>query len=127
MSAAPTPTGEWISQARFDHHLGTAGFDHDFGVLWGPHQNQRLSLRIAPGTALGVLYVYDPLWHEYNVLNDAVTLDEARDAFADVTRRFGYRGIGVDAFADAVRQRQLAPLLDASLAPRSIGELGIEP
>jgi len=60
MSAAPTPTGEWISQARFDHHLGTAGFDHDFGVLWGPHQNQRLSLRIAPGTALGVLYVYDP-------------------------------------------------------------------
>jgi hypothetical protein len=126
MAAAQTPTGEWISQPRFDQAHGIAGLDHDFGMQWGPHQNQRISLRLAPGRSDGLLYVYDSLWNEYNVLNGSVSLTEARAAFDDVTRRFGYRGIGVDVFADAIRQRQLEPLLAASVEPRNLGALGIE-
>jgi len=126
MAAAPAPTGEWISQARFDQAYGTAGLDHDFGMQWGPHENQGISLRLAPGRSDGLLYVYDPLWNEYNILNGSVSLTEARAAFDDVARRFGYRGVGVDAFGDAVRQRQLEPLLAASVEPRTLGDLGIE-
>jgi hypothetical protein len=114
MNGAPAPTGEWISQARFDHHYGQAGLDHDFGMMWGPHRNQRISLRLAPGAERGVLYVYDPLSNEYNILDERVTLDRARGAFEAVTRRFGFRGVDVDAVGDEVRRAQMVPLCEAS-------------
>jgi len=73
-----------------------------------------------------VLYVYDRLWDEYLVLDPSATRDEVTDAFGDVVDRHGHRGVPVDVLADAVRQRQLAPLLAAAAQPRNLRELGIE-
>jgi hypothetical protein len=126
MATEELPSGQWISRARFDQVYGAAGIDHAFGVMWGPHRNQRVSLRIAPGQERGVLHVYDPLWDEYNVLDHTVTIDEARRAFDAVVASVGYRGIGVDALAGALRREQLRPLLEASIEPTSGHELGIE-
>jgi len=125
-TASSTPHG-WIGQARFDQRYGATGLDQDFGMHWGPHGNQRVSLRIAPDASHGLLYVYDPLWNEYDVLDGSVMLEEARAAFDWVSRRSGSIGVGVDAFVDAVRQHRLAPVLAASLEPRTLGDLGIEP
>jgi len=120
------PAGEWISRARFDQAYGMAGIDHDCGVMWGPHRNQRVSLRLAVGSDQGVLHVYDPMWDEYNVLDHSATLAEVRRAFHTVVTTVGYRGIGVDALADAVRREQLASLFDAAVRPTSGRALGLE-
>jgi hypothetical protein len=125
MASEQPPTGEWMSRARFEQEYGPVGLDHAFGVMWGPHRNQRVSLRIAHEQSHGVLYVYDPVWDEYNVLDHTVTIDEARRAFDTVVGTVGYRGIGVDALADALRREQLRPLLEASIEPTSAHELGI--
>jgi hypothetical protein len=127
MNAAPARRGDWISQARFDHHYGTAGLDIDYGTCWGVRENQRVSLRIRPDAQHGVLYAHDPLWHDCLVIADAATRAEVSDAFGQVLTRRGDRGIAVGVFADAVRQRQLEPLLAATAEPRTLGELGIEP
>jgi hypothetical protein len=121
------PTGEWISRARFDQAYGAAGVDQDFGVMWGPHRNQRVSVRVAPGELHGVLHVYDPMWDEYNVLDHGATLAEVRRAFDAVVTTVGYRGVGVDALAEAVRREQSAPLFEAAIQPSSGRELGLEP
>jgi len=126
MSQTSTSADAWISQARFDRDHGTAGIDHDFGMLWGEHQRERVSLRLPPGTQHGVLYAFDPLWNEYLILDDSATRTEAIAAFGAVVAEHGYRGAPVSAFADAVRQRRLAPLLAASLEPHTLDALGIE-
>jgi hypothetical protein len=118
---------DWISPARFDALHGAAGVDHDFGFLWGPRADQRVSLRLKPGAQHGVLYAYDRLWDEYLILDPSATRDEVTDAFGDVVNRRGHRGVPVDVLADAVRQRQLEPLLGAAQEPRNLRELGIEP
>jgi hypothetical protein len=127
MSSAPVRLDNWISQARFDVLHGAAGVDHDFGFLWGPRADQRVSLRLQPGAQHGVLYVYDRLWDEYLILDPSATRDEVSDALGDVANRHGHRGVPVDVLADAVRQRQLKPLLAAAEEPRTLRELGIEP
>jgi hypothetical protein len=127
MNAAPVRLYDWISQARFDHHYGTAGVDIDYGTSWGVRENQRVSLRIHPEGHHGVLYAYDPLWDECLVIADAATRAEVSDAFGQVLTRRGDRGIALGVFADAVRQRQLEPLLAATAEPRTLGELGIGP
>jgi hypothetical protein len=126
MGSGHLDTGQWVSQARFDHAYGRTGVDHDFGTGWGPHRNQRVSLRLAPGQAHGVLYVYDPLWNEYNLLDHSATLDETARAFTTVATTLGVDGVGVDALADAVRREQLRPLLEATLEPRTGRDLGIQ-
>ena len=127
MNTAPARLDDWISQARFDHHHGAAGLDIDYGTCWGVRENQRVSLRIHPGAHHGVLYAYDPLWNECLVIDDAATRVEVSDAFGQVLTRRGDRGVAVGVFADAVRQRQLEPLLAAAAEPRTLNELGIAP
>jgi hypothetical protein len=125
MNAAPVRLDDWISPARFDHHHGAAGVDIDYGSCWGVRENQRVSLRIRVDADHGVLYAYDPLWNECLIIADAATRAEASAAFRAVVTRRGDRGVALGVFVDAVRQRQLEPLLAAE--PRTLGELGIEP
>jgi hypothetical protein len=127
MSSGPVRLDNWISHARFGALHGAAGVDHDFGFMWGPRAEQRVSLRLQAGEQHGVLYAYDRLWDEYLILNPSTALAAVTDAFGDVVSRHGYRGVPVDVLADAVRQRQLEPLLAAASEPRSLRELGIEP
>jgi hypothetical protein len=131
MSSAPVRLDNWISPARFDAVHGAAGLDQDFGFLWGPRADQRVSLRLQPGAQHGaqhgVLYAHDPLWDEYLILDPSVTRDEVTDAFRDVVNRRGDRGVPVGVLADAVRQRQLELLLAAASEPQNLCELGIEP
>ena len=127
MSSAPVRLDNWLSPARFDALHVAAGVDHDFGFLWGRRADQRVSLRLQPGAEQGVLYAYDRLWDEYLILDPSATRQEVADAFGDVVKRHGHRGVPLDLFADAVRQRQLAPLLAAAVEPRTLRELGIEP
>jgi hypothetical protein len=127
MSSGPVRLDNWISQARFDASHGAAGVDDDFGLMWGPRADQRVSLRLQPGAEHGVLYAYDRLWDEYLILVRSATRQDVTDAFGDVVNRHGYRGVSVDVLAGAVLQRQLAPLLAAAVEPRNLGELGIEP
>jgi len=127
METAHVRLDDWISPARFDHHYGAAGVDIDFGTCWGVREDQRVSLRIRPDAQHGVLYAYDPLWDECLVIDDAATRAEVTDAFGQVLTRRGERGIALGVFADAVRQRQLEPLLAAAAEPRTLGELGIAP
>jgi hypothetical protein len=127
MNTAPVRLDDWISPARFDHHYGAAGVDIDFGTCWGVRENQRVSLRIHPDAQHGVLYAYDPLWDECLVLDDAATRVEVSDACRQVLTRRGDRGVAVGVFADAMRQRQMEPLVAAAAEPRTLGELGIEP
>jgi hypothetical protein len=127
MSSAPVRLEDWISPARFDALHGAAGVDHDFGFLWGPRAEWRVSLRLQPDAQQGVLYAYDRLWDEYLILDPSVTRDAVSDAFAEVVKRHGHRGVPLDALADAVRQRELEPLFAAAAAPQTLRELGIEP
>lgn len=122
MASEPTPTGAWISQARFDRLYGASGLDHDFGTMWGPHRNQRVALRLASGSTHGILYVYDPMWDEYTVLDEHATLDEARTAFAVFARDPDFARLG----AESVLQHRLALLFNSSVEPRSLYELGVE-
>lgn len=119
------PQQGWMSQARFDREYGAAGLDHDFGMQWGPHRNQRISPRLAPDATHGLLYAYDPLWNEYNLLATDVTLLQAKRAFNDLVTTVGYQGVGIDAFAAASWQARLTSARQPSIAPRS-REFGVE-
>jgi hypothetical protein len=127
MCSAPVRLDNWISPARFDAVHGAAGLDQDFGFLWGPRADQRVSLRLQPDAEQGVLYAYDRLWDEYLILDPSATRAAVADAFAEVFNRHGHRGVPVDVLADEVRQRQLGPVLAAAAEPRNLRELGIEP
>jgi hypothetical protein len=127
MSSEAVRVADWISPARFNVLHGTTGVDQDFGFTWGPRAEQRVSLRLQPGAQQGVLYAYDRSWDEYLILDPSATRDAVTGAFGDVIHRHGSRGVPVEVFADAVCQRQLAPLLAAAAEPRNLRELGIEP
>jgi hypothetical protein len=117
----------WISPARFDALHGAVGVDYDFGFMWGPRADQRVSLRLQPGARQGVLYAYDRLWDEYLILDPSTTLAAVTDAFGEVVNRHSHRGVPVDVLADVVRQRQLEPVLATASEPRNLRDMGIEP
>jgi hypothetical protein len=100
MTASPElPAVRWISAARFDRHVSEAGFDHEYGELWGPRHDQRVSLRLAAGATAGVLYAYDPLWDEYAVLHPDAEQVDVEAAFARIVKWNGPAGVDVSELA----------------------------
>ena len=63
-------------------HGCVRGTDYDFGIRWGPNDNQRVILRTEVGGEAGLLYVYDSTWDEYAVIGVDVPLAAVEDACA---------------------------------------------
>lgn len=82
VAAADIPPQAWIEPITFTRRYAGHGADEDFGTSWGPHRNQRISHRHRLGADEGLLYVYDPTWREYAVLDPKLSLRAARAAFA---------------------------------------------
>jgi hypothetical protein len=100
MTASPElPAVRWISGARFDRHVGAAGFDHEYGAVWGPRHDQRVSLRLAGGATSGLLYAYDPLWDEYAILQPDAAQVDVEAAFARIVKWNGPAGVDVSELA----------------------------
>jgi hypothetical protein len=118
--ADPQPL-RWISEARFHRDHLPWGLDHDYGMTWGEHRQQRVCHRVTPGSDRGLLYAYDPLWNEYAVLAESVSSAVAGAAFETVTDRHGTDAIGLSLFTAALTEAmQIDPWhvddLDAPLA-----------
>jgi hypothetical protein len=103
----------WMSDARFNIGTGIQATDHDYGALWGPRHDQRVSLHLANGTTTGVLYVYDPLWDEYAILHPCAEQADVEAAFARVVKWNGFAGVDVTEIA-----QHIEAITDAG-APRS--------
>ena len=79
----PEPVREWRGPVAFARVYGSVpGTDCDFGMRWGSNRDQRVSLRVELGCEEGLLYVYDPTWDEYAVIDNNVPLAAVKDAFA---------------------------------------------
>jgi hypothetical protein len=114
MAASPElPTVWWISKARFNRYVSGAGFDHEYGAVWGPRHDQRVSLRLAAGATSGVLYAYDPLWDEYAILQPDAAQVDVEAAYARIVKWNGPTGVDLSELA-----RHLEAITHAS-APRS--------
>ena len=99
-----TPQGQWMSAARFEQLHGGSGVDRDYGMRWGPRGDQRVSLRLALGAEQGLLYAYDPLWDECQVLAGPVAVATVDAAFDEVLTREGPHGMPVEVLATAVER-----------------------
>jgi hypothetical protein len=100
MTASPElPAVRWITDARFNRHVGRAGFDHHYGELWGPRHDQRVSLRLAADATSGVLYAYDPLWDEYAILHPGAAQVDVEAVFARIVKWNGPAGVDVSELA----------------------------
>lgn len=100
VSAADVPPRDWIGPVAFTTRYAGHGVDEDFGTTWGPRRDQRVSHRHQLGADEGLLYVYDPTWHEYAVLATQASLRCVREAFTDAMRTDG--DLPVTAFAALV-------------------------
>lgn len=99
------PEPDWVGPQAFVARVGGADIEHDFGMRWGERREQRISLRLRPGAERGLLYAYDPTWHEYATLADDVAEPAVEAAFAralDIDTQ-----MHVSAFAELVRCHQL--------------------
>ena len=61
---------DWMGPRAFKARYGVQpGVDRDFGMLWGPRHDQRVShRRDTQNSPTGLLYAYDLTWDEYAVL-----------------------------------------------------------
>ena len=99
------PEPDWVGPQAFAARVGGAGIDHDFGMRWGELREQRISLRLRHGADRGLLYAYDPTWHEYAFLADDVAEPAVEAAFAQALDIDTH--MHVLAFAELVRCHQL--------------------
>jgi hypothetical protein len=80
---ATATTLRWIGPREFNSRYGhVPGIDHDYGFLWGPRRDERISLRIKSGQEEGLLYVYDRTWDEYAVLSGSANRIAVDKAYA---------------------------------------------
>jgi hypothetical protein len=61
---------KWMGPRAFKARYGVQpDVDRDFGMRWGPRQDQRVShRRHTLDSPTGLLYAYDQTWDEYSVL-----------------------------------------------------------
>ena len=111
---SPLPGWSGLAPRAFARQHGDPpGVDHDFGGGWGPHHDQRVSLRHPAGSRRGLLYAYDGLWDEYAVLAPDVSLAQAHTAYVQALE--ANRHMPVEDFADLVAHAgQTAALQPAS-------------
>ena len=77
------PVVEWRGPAAFARAYGAvSGIVHHFGTSWGPNADQRVRLRVEFGSNAGLLYVYDPTWDEYAVIDPDIPLVTVQEAVA---------------------------------------------
>ena len=79
--ACPQAALEWRGPEAFARAHGAAcGVDHHFGTSWGANRDQQVCLRVQSGANAGLLYVYDPTWDEYAVVDPDIPLAAVQEA-----------------------------------------------
>jgi hypothetical protein len=112
---------EWLGRAAFDARYGGApGIDEDFGMRWGPRHDQRISLRRPSDSPAGMLYVYDPTWDQYALLQWRVPASTVRAVFLNALKHDEH--LPVEEFA-----RRIEAHRDLRSAPMSIAERVVQP
>jgi hypothetical protein len=101
-STAPQWLGPRAFSARYGH---VRGVDRDYGMRWGERGNQRISWRARLDAGRGLLYAYDPLWDEYQVLGTDVPRQAVDAAFKQALDSDVH--MDVRAFAEIVRAESL--------------------
>jgi hypothetical protein len=77
------PVLEWRGPAAFARVYGRAcGIDHNLDPCWGSNGDQLVSLRVESSSSSGLLYVYDPTWDEYAVIDPDIPLAAVLEAVA---------------------------------------------
>jgi hypothetical protein len=77
------PILEWMGPVAFARAYGAVpGIEHGFGTCWGSNCDQRVSIRVGLGGGAGLLYLHDPTWDEYAVLDSDIPLAAVEDACA---------------------------------------------
>jgi hypothetical protein len=100
--AADSATPQWLGPRAFSSRYGhIRGVDRDYGMRWGERGNQRISWRARRDASLGLLYAYDPLWDEYQVLGTDVPRQAVDAAFKQALDSDVHLDVG--AFAEIVR------------------------
>jgi hypothetical protein len=81
--ADPQPVLQWRGPAAFARAYGRAcGIDHNLAASWGSNSDQLVSLRVESGSSSGLLYVYDPTWDEYAVIDPDIPVAAVQEAVA---------------------------------------------
>jgi hypothetical protein len=97
---------QWLGPRAFSSRYGHLhGVDRDYGMRWGERGNQRISWRAALDASRGLLYAYDPLWDEYQVLGTDVPRQAVDAAFKQALDCDVH--MDVRAFAEIVRAESL--------------------
>ena len=100
--SAPTESPQWLGPQAFRAQYGhVAGVDRDYGMRWGEKGNQRISWRAPLDASRGLLYAYDPLWDEYQMLGTDVPRPAVDAAFDQALDSDIHMDVG--AFAEIVR------------------------
>ena len=77
------PVLEWRGPAAFARAYGRAcGIDHNLAACWGSNGDQLVRLRVESGSSSGLLYVYDPTWDEYAVIDPDIPVAAVQEAVA---------------------------------------------
>ena len=92
------------------------GVDRDYGMRWGEKGNQRISWRAPLDASRGLLYAYDPLWDEYQVLGTDVPRQAVDAAFkqaleSDIHMKVAAFGEIVRSHVLLARVRPIQPLV----------------
>jgi hypothetical protein len=108
-SAAPH-SPRWLGPRAFRAQYGhVPGVDRDFGMRWGERGSQRISLRAPLDADHGLLYAYDPLWDEYQVLSADAPRQAVEAAFAQAQGSDIH--MDVQAFGEIVRSHVILSLV----------------
>ncbi|MFC8501182.1 hypothetical protein ACFUC1_02405 [Pedococcus sp. NPDC057267] len=107
IEAAPAATNDspqWLGPHAFRAQYGhVPGVDRDYGMRWGETGNQRISWRAPLDASRGLLYAYDPLWNEYQVLGTDVPRQAVDAAFKQSLDSDIHMDVG--AFGEVVRSQ----------------------
>jgi hypothetical protein len=104
--AASTGWPQWLGPGAFRAKYGhVPGVDRDYGMRWGEKGNQRISWRAPLDASRGLLYAYDPLWDEYQVLATDVPGQAVEAAFKQALESDIH--MDVRAFGEIVRSHVL--------------------
>ena len=130
IEAAPAATNDspqWLGPQAFRaQYRHFPGVDRDYGMRWGEKRNQRISWRAPLDASRGLLYAYDPLWNEYQVLGTDVPRQAVDAAFKQALDSDIHMDVG--AFGEIVRSHVLLARV-SPIQPLGANEpaRGIEP
>jgi hypothetical protein len=97
---------QWLGPRAFSSRYGHLhGVDRDYGMRWGERGNQRISWRARLDASRGLLYAYDPLWDEFQVLGTDVPRQAVDAAFKQALDSDVHMDVG--AFSEIVRAESL--------------------